>query len=114
MKYAVRGFKQLWKSEQNFRLQVVAGFVVLLAAWYFPFEAWERVTLILLVTMVLILEAVNSVFERLVDVLKSRVHPSVRDMKDIMAAAVLIASIVSLVIGVMLFYPVILETLSST
>ena len=107
IKYAGRGFAHLWKSEQNFRIQIIVGAIALILACYFPFEIWQRIIIILLVALVLILEIINSVFERLVDVLKSRIHPSVRDMKDMMATAVLIASVVALVIGVLLFYPMI-------
>ena len=105
--YAIRGAKRLWQTEQNFRLQLFAGLIVLILAFLFPFETWERIVFILLIAMVLILEAINSVFERLVDVLKSRIHPSVRDMKDIMAAAVLVSAVVAVIVGAILFVPMI-------
>ena len=108
-KYALRGFGHLWRSEQNFRIQIIAGVLAIAAAWSFPLEVWQRITIVLLVSMVLILEIINSVIERLVDVLKSRIHPSVRDMKDMMAAAVLLSSFVALVIGGIILYPYIVQ-----
>ncbi|KKW34433.1 MAG: diacylglycerol kinase [Candidatus Giovannonibacteria bacterium GW2011_GWA2_53_7] len=105
IRYALRGTGSLWRSEQNFRIQVLAGVIVLVLMTLLPLETWERILLLLLVASVLVLEAINSVIERLVDVLKSRIHPSVRDMKDIMAATVLFASVLAAVIGAMILLP---------
>jgi diacylglycerol kinase (ATP) len=44
-----------------------------------------------------------------VDILKPRVHPYAQLIKDIMAAAVLIASGGAIVIGVIIFFPYIKE-----
>lgn len=107
--YALRGLVHVWKSEQNFRVQTFLGIGVFVVMWMVPLETWQRIILCLLIAMVLILEIVNSVFERLIDVLKSRIHPSVRDMKDMMAAAVLMASVVAGIVGGLILYP----TLSS-
>ncbi|KKW34809.1 MAG: diacylglycerol kinase [Candidatus Giovannonibacteria bacterium GW2011_GWA2_53_7] len=104
-RYALRGFASMWRGEQNFRLQIFGGIVVFMLAWIFPLETWQRITLFLLVAMVLILEIINSVVERLADVIKSRIHPSIREMKDMMASAVLIASFVALVVGGIILYP---------
>ena len=54
---------------------------------------------------VLIFELTNTVLERVVDILKPRIHPYARLIKDLMAAVVLISSIVSVIVGVIIFYP---------
>ena len=59
----------------------------------------------MLIGFVLIMELINSVLERLVDSFRSRVHPVVRDIKDIMAAAVFLASLFAAVIGLIIFIP---------
>jgi len=58
---------------------------------------------------VLIMELINTVFERVVDILKPRIHPYARVIKDLMAATVLITSIVAVIVGVIIFYPYIQE-----
>lgn len=93
------------KEEQSFQMQLLAGAVVICLIVYFNIKSWEAALLILLVMMVLVLELINSIFERIVDVLKPRLHPYVEEIKDIMAAAVLLASIVSAVIGIIIFWP---------
>ena len=57
----------------------------------------------------LVMELINTVFERVVDILKPRVHPYARLIKDLMAATVLITSIVAVVVGIIIFYPYIIN-----
>ncbi len=102
---AMRGLRHVFKSEQNFRIQVLIGFLVLVAAIYFPLQNWERILLILLVLLVLLVEILNTVFEYFSDLLKPRLHHYVGVIKDIMAGAVLITSLVAMVVGTIIFYP---------
>lgn len=102
---AARGLKHVFKSEQNFRIQVLLGFLVLVAAVYFPLRNWEVMLLILLVLLVLLVEILNTVFEYFSDLLKPRLHHYVGVIKDVMAGAVLLTSLVALVVGGIIFYP---------
>lgn len=61
--------------------------------------------LVLSMALVLILEVVNSVFEQLVDLLKPRLHYVVGEIKNMMAAAVLLASLAAAVVGGVIFWP---------
>ena len=65
----------------------------------------ESVALILVIISVLILEALNTIFEHLSDILKPRLHDYIKIIKDIMAAVVLMASIGAIIIGLMIFWP---------
>jgi len=103
-RYALKGVAQIFREEQNFRLQVLAGLLVLILAILVKVKIWEAIVLILVITLVLVLELINSIFERLVDVLKPRIHPYVQSIKDIMAATVLIASVVAVIIGILIFW----------
>jgi diacylglycerol kinase len=103
--YAFRGVIQVFREEQNFRFQVLLGSLVLILAVWLRVQIWEAVVLILVIVLVLVLELINSIFERLVDVLKPRIHPYVQTIKDIMAATVLIASFGAVVIGILIFGP---------
>ena len=69
--------------------------------------------LILMVSMVLILELMNTLVERFIDIAKPRLHNYVKIIKDTMAAVVLTASIVSVIIGILIFYPYIFKILLS-
>lgn len=107
--HALRGVKVVWHTENSFRIQVLVGAAAVVLAFIFPLQAWEQVVVLMLVGFVLIMELINSVLERLVDSFRSRVHPVVRDIKDIMAAAVFLASLSAAVVGLIIFIPHFLE-----
>lgn len=104
VKHALRGLREIAKREQSFRIQlVVATFVVILLIMI-PLATWERVLLIVMVAAVLVLEIINSIFERISDALKPRLHPMVRDVKDMMAGAVLVTAVTSIVVAILIFW----------
>ncbi len=102
---AGRGLRDVFKSEQNFRLQVFAAAVVVVLLIVLPLHNWERIVLILLMVMVLSMELLNSAMERLSDMLKPRLSPYIRMIKDIMAAAVLVTSLGALTVGILICWP---------
>lgn len=102
---AGRGLKFVFKSEQNFRLQVAVGILVLAAAVLFSLRVWETILLILLILLVLLIEILNTAIEYFSDLLKPRLHHYVYVIKDMMAGAVLLTSSVALIVGVIIFLP---------
>lgn len=104
-KYAWKGVRVVFRDEQNFRIQLALALLVLILAFVLALPPWKFIVLLLVSGFVLVLELVNSIFERLLDAFRPRVHQYIEEMKDIMAAAVLIASIGAVVIGTILFWP---------
>lgn len=103
--HAWRGLRLAFATERSFRIQVAAALVVIALVVIFPLVGWERILLLVATAAVLVLELVNSTVERLVDLFKPRLHAYVRDIKDLMAAAVLVASAFSLVVGLLVLWP---------
>ncbi len=103
--HASRGVVHVWQSQLNFRIQSVAAVVVIVAMFAYRVQPWQKVALLLLIMTVLILEIVNTASEHLVDMLEPRLHHYVRDIKDLMAAAVLLASLVSVAVALVIFWP---------
>lgn len=105
IRYALRGVRFAFKEEQNLRIHVFASVFVIAVALFLNIRVWEIIILILLIFAVLILEMINTIFERLADMLQPRLHTYVKIIKDMMAATVLMAVIGSAVIGVIIFFP---------
>ncbi len=102
---ALRGCAFVFRTEQNFRIQVVVAiFAISLSVWL-PLRSAERVVVLLLVTMVLTMELLNTALEYFTDLLKPRLHQYVQSIKDIMAGAVLLTSLAALTIGLIIFVP---------
>ena len=102
--HAIRGFKCVFR-EQNFKIQIIFSISVFILILLFDLRMWETVVLIMMVTLVLVLEIINSIFERIMDILQPRVHPHAKTIKDMMASAVLVASLGAFLIGLLIFWP---------
>lgn len=102
---AMRGLVHVFRNEKNFQNELVIAFVVVLMMIYFRVTRTETVALVLVIAGVLIMELLNTVVERVVDILKPRIHPYARLIKDLMAAIVLISAIFALIIGFIIFLP---------
>lgn len=103
--YAIRGLAYVVRRERTFQIHLIATLAVLFFIYYYPLKNWEIIVLIMMVALVLILEIVNTAVEKIIDVLKPRIHFYVQIVKDLMAAAVLLASIAALIIGIFIFWP---------
>ena len=110
--HALHGVRVVFQQEQSFRLQIVASIIALVLSWYYPISNFERTVVFLLIGSVLALEMMNSVFERIVDAFKPRIHPIVKEVKDIMAGTVLVTSITALCVGILIFGPHLLWSFS--
>ena len=105
LKFAIKGIVHVFKTEQNFRIQIIAAALIAILMVFFKTSFIETVVLITMITIVFIVEFINTVFERVVDVLKPRLHPYAMIIKDIMAGSVLLASFAALIIGLLIFLP---------
>jgi diacylglycerol kinase len=103
--YAGRGLKYVLKNEQNFQIEILGGLFVIILMFLFPTRNLEKIALFIVIFAVLVMELINTIFERVVDILKPRVHPYAQLVKDVMAAAVLLSSIGAVIVGVIIFYP---------
>jgi diacylglycerol kinase len=102
---AMRGLVHVFRNEKNFQNELIIAFIVILAMVYFEVTRTETVALVIVIAGVLIMELLNTVVERVVDILKPRIHPYARLIKDLMAAVVLISAIFAVVIGFIIFLP---------
>ncbi len=110
--YAFSGLIHIFIYEANFRVHIFATIVTLVLAYLLNFNAYEWMILILTIGFVLVLEMLNTLIEELIDHLVKEHHEGAKIIKDIGAALVLTASIISLVVGLILFLPKILYLFS--
>jgi len=101
--YASRGFVKVVREEQNFRVELMAGLLILIAALLIRVTAIELAILILAIGLVLCLEIVNSVAELISDAIKPKLDHYAKTIKDVVASGVLMASITALIVGLVIF-----------
>ena len=96
-------------SQHNAWIHALATVCVILAGFFFNISLDDWKWIILAIMAVWTAEALNTAFEFLADVTNPTYHPLVGKAKDVAAAAVLIAAIGSVVIGLMVFGPYLLN-----
>lgn len=109
---AFRGLKIALLREQTFRIHLIlisSVMVVLLV--YFPLSISEKAVVVLTIFFVLILELINTVFERVIDVFHPKVNPQIRIIKDMMAGVVLLGSIGAAIVAFLVFGPTLMGLL---
>jgi diacylglycerol kinase len=108
-KIAVFGLKSAFKEENNFRTQLLIGVIVVFFIIFFGLNYIESSILILMILVVLSLELINSQIEKFLDLIQPEHHERVKIIKDFSAGAVLLSAIASVVIGVLIFWPHIID-----
>lgn len=104
-RYAARGIWHVLRTEQNLQIHIFATVVAIGLAIYYQLPALEFAVILLVIGMVLTLELLNSVIEDFLDILHPRHHESVRRIKDALAGAVLLAALIAIAVGALIFAP---------
>jgi len=105
LRNAISGFIFIFRREQNMKIELIATILVIVAMIITRVQTWEAVVLTIMISTVLILEVLNTALEQLINMLKPQVHPKARVLKDLMAAAVFLASMAAAVVGILIFWP---------
>ncbi|MBD3281179.1 diacylglycerol kinase family protein [Candidatus Uhrbacteria bacterium] len=103
--HAWQGLLLAFKHERSFRYQLAGALIVLILIFILPLERWEIALLILCIGAVLVLELLNSIVERFVDIVKPRVHDYARMVKDLSAGAVLVMAATAFILALIIFWP---------
>lgn len=104
LQHACRGLKTIFKTERNFRIESLIALLVIVLAWFKHLSENRWVILLFVIVMVMSLEIFNSAIERLVDMLAPKTHGFAKEIKDLLAAMVLLFSIFAALIGLFLFF----------
>ena len=113
-KFAISGLRSLFKHEHNSRLHLVAALSVTALGFILGISITEWLVLVVIIAIVFITEILNSAIESLADYVSPQYNLIIKRVKDYCAAAVLIASIASVIAGVLIFLPKIVHILFSS
>jgi len=103
--FAVAGLRVLLHTQANARIHLVASLCVVSLAAVTGLNGTEWALLIFAMAGVWSAEAMNTGFEFLCNVASPEPHPLVRQAKDVAAAAVLLAAIAAMAVGLIVFLP---------
>lgn len=103
--YAWAGIRSLFGSEHNLYLHAVSTIAAVVMAVLFRISLMEAMILALSIALVWMAELFNTAIEKTADLISSEYHPQIKLLKDVAAAAVLVAAIAALLIGAFIFLP---------
>jgi len=103
--YAWSGIKELLRTEHNTWIHLFLTIIAVILALVFNIAIGEWTALIICMTMVWTAEIFNTCIEKLLDFISTDRHHQIKNIKDMAAAAVLMASWAAIIIGAIIFIP---------
>ena len=110
-------FSGLWYTlctQRNMRVHLAIASVVIILGLWLNLSADQWAMIALASGLVLVSEMTNTVIENLVDLVCPDYHPSAKIVKDVMAGAVVLASIIAVIIGLLILGPPLWQKLTGT
>ena len=92
--YAWKGVKSVFRTEQNMKIHTAVTVFMLIVSFIFKISTTEWIA-----------EMINTAFETLVDIVSPNREATAGKIKDITAGAVLVAALISVVVGIIIFLP---------
>ncbi len=109
-KNAIHGIQQALRTERNLKVHFMIALLVLLLAVVLNVSFAEWLILIVIITLVIVTELINTAIEYMVDsIFGNNYNTIAKHAKDITAGATLVASISSIIIGMVIFLPKLLR-----
>jgi diacylglycerol kinase len=103
--YAMSGLRSVLRSEQNFRIHLLAAGLAILLGIALHITKIEWIWIVACISAVMGAEIMNTAIENLCDFVSPQYHEKIKVVKDLAAAAVLIVSLGALVTGCIIFLP---------
>ncbi|HEX6849637.1 MAG TPA: diacylglycerol kinase family protein [Chitinophagaceae bacterium] len=110
--FASAGIKQFFSRDRNGKIQVVIGAIAVILGFIVSLSSFQWLLVLFCIGLVISLEMINSAIERYCDLVTTDFHPGIKVIKDVAAGAVLVASITSLIIGLIIFIPALVQFLN--
>ena len=108
-KYAIEVIIANLKKERNLIIHFLATILVILFGFILKISLYEWTACIILFGLIIALELINTSFEKLVDLCMPEINPKAKFIKDTAAASVFVAAIISVIIGIIIFLPKIIN-----
>lgn len=109
--YPIKGLRYAYRNEQNLAVDLGIALLVIIAAFIFKVSLIEAAILALTIGLVIAFELINTSIEAAVDLVTEDYHPLAKVAKDTSSAAVFIIAIASVIVGIIIFLPKIINML---
>ena len=110
--YAFRGWWHVLRTQQNAWIHAVISTAVIIVSLWLKLSARDLAVLLITIAMVWAAEFFNTAIEAVVDLASPVQHPLAKVGKDVGAAAVLIAALAAIGVGLLILGPPLWEQIS--
>ena len=108
-RFAFKGITVLFRNEPNAIIHLVAVILVTCAGIIIDINRFEWCLIAIVAGLVFIAEIFNTSLENLGDAIDPRLNENIKKAKDLAAAGVLVAAIISIITGLLIFVPRIID-----
>jgi diacylglycerol kinase len=110
--YALAGWLYMLRRQKNTRIQAVGSVVVMALALWLQVGFTELAVIILTITFVWMAEFINAAVEAAINIAAPDIHPMAKVGKDVASAAVLLGVVASILIGLLILGPPLLDRIT--
>ena len=107
--YALQGIVFAFKTQQNFKIEILLALSITVAAILFQVSAMEWIVICINIFLVLAFELVNTALENSCNLYTTKINPIIKIIKDTAAASVMLIAMGSLVTACIIFLPKIIK-----
>lgn len=109
LKNALNGIIYTFKTGRNFKIQLFFAIIAIIMSIFLKISLVEIAIIILTIFLVLFAEIMNTAIETSVDMCTQEYNEKAKIAKDVAAGGVTICAISSVIVGIIIFLPKILE-----
>jgi diacylglycerol kinase len=109
VKNAWRGIAFTFKNERHFRIEIIASILVITGLTLLQGSSFDFMIILIVIMIVLMAETINTAIERIINIIHPNHHQQAGIVKDVSAGFVLISIFGSIIIGIIIFYPLVYQ-----
>lgn len=113
LEFAFDGLKYAYKNEQSMTVHIIITVLVIICGIIFRLNSLEWIAVVFCIGIMMCLELVNTSIEAVVDLVAEKYNEKAKVAKDVAAAVSVMFSFTSIIIGLIIFIPKVIEFIRS-
>jgi len=111
-KYAIQGIIHAYKHEQSLLVHLIGTITIICLGLLLGITNTEWILLVLALSVVLVVEMINSAIEAIVDMVMPQYHPMAKVAKDCAGGATFVLVVITGIISLYIFVPYVITLLT--
>ncbi|KKR50548.1 MAG: diacylglycerol kinase, diacylglycerol kinase [Microgenomates group bacterium GW2011_GWC1_41_8] len=110
--HAIEGIATAFRQHPNFRIHTVTAIVVIMTSFALQITRIEFLIVIFTINLMFIVEMVNTSVEEITNLVTIKWAKQAKNAKDVAAGMALLTAISSVIVGIVIFGPYLIELMS--